>query len=65
MLGVQTTPGAPTLDSQPLLGEQRDVFGEQHVVPSKRKLNLGLSEKEPDSDENLRRYRSGQEIKIT
>ena len=55
----QTT---PTTDFGPLLGEQKSVFGEQSVVPSKRWLNLGLSEKEPDFDENLRRRRAEQEI---
>ena len=42
-----------TTDSWPLLGEQKGVFGEQPVIPSKRVLKLGLSERELDSDENL------------
>ena len=56
---------ASTADFGPLLGEQKGVFGEQSAIPSKRVLKLGLSEKEPDSDENLMGGRSGQEINIT
>ena len=43
----------PTTDCWPLLGEQKGMFGEHHMIPSKRVLKLGLSERELDSDENL------------
>ena len=61
----RTRQEAPTTIFALLLGGQADVLGERHAIPSKRVLNLGLSEKELDSDENLRRDRSDQEVKIT
>ena len=45
----QTT---PMTDFWPLLGEQKGVFGEQHMILSKRVLILRLSERELGSDEN-------------
>ena len=58
LLGEQNTFSAyrsrqttSTTDFWPLLGEQKGVFGEQRVIPSKRVLELELSEKELASNE--------------
>ena len=64
LLGGQTATGLRQRFSGLLLDEQPNVLGERRAIPSPRVRKRVLREKELDSDENLMRDRSDQEIKM-